>query len=331
MLDVGRRTLSSPVRRPPRASAKEPMRLNGNCCSKVFALTSDDTNHSSAGWFGWQIETIGAGQKIGAFMGKDSNFRDYLYVSARKVARMNKTLTPSRWRNLTDVKLSFGPVAASVSVSADARAEEVISLVPAVETAIERNFGISELVDVNPEPGQWVRVNGIKMAYGVPGYDVGAVVFLGQLADGRHLVLGGSSEYLLDRRIAEDPDGRWGHSASGLRGLRSVLARIARDETEKLRVERGELENVISSHQGWGAREAASKFDAVYRAFGDEVEPFSAIVRCLDVYAHPKWETVLGTPLYVAFYAPEAATLSQTRRRRQITASGSGLSGATSR
>ena len=102
---------------------------------------------------------------------RESRFRDYAYVSARKVVRMSKTLEPSAWSRVRDLEVKIGPVGATLSFDAGARAEDVIVLVAEVERAIHQRSGVHELNDPQLRVGHWFQVTGIPMIYGVP-YDV---------------------------------------------------------------------------------------------------------------------------------------------------------------
>jgi len=91
---------------------------------------------------------------------RESRFRDYVYVSARKVVRMSKTLEPSAWSRVRDVEVKLGPVGATLNFDSGARAEDVIVLVAEVERAIRQRFGVRELNDRQLRVGHWFQVTG---------------------------------------------------------------------------------------------------------------------------------------------------------------------------
>lgn len=107
---------------------------------------------------------------------RESRFRDYTYVSARKVVRMSKTLEPGAWSRVRDLEVKLGPVGATLRFDAGARAEDVIVLVAEVERAIRQRFGVHELSDPQLQVGHWFQVTGIPMVYGCSSPEVSSLV-----------------------------------------------------------------------------------------------------------------------------------------------------------
>lgn len=223
-------------------------------------------------------------------MTRNSEFRDYLHVSARKISRMSRTLRPDAWKRVWDIQLTLGPVGATLKLDSDSRAEDVIALVPEVERAIDDEHGIKYLTDSRLKVGHWFMIDGVPMKYGVPG-DAGGVLFVGE--EGVRFVLCGSAAYLLDREVADHPYGYWGHSASRLRGLRRLLALAARRE----------LDDELPFLDYAGPNDYY--FESVSTVLDSGIEPLAAVARCLDIRPAGDNTIVFGTPLYVAFHVPD--------------------------
>ena len=238
---------------------------------------------------------------------RESRFRDYAYVSARKVVRMSKTLEPSAWSRVRDLEVKIGPVGAALSFDAGARAEDVIVLVAEVERAIRRRSGVHELNDPQLRVGHWFQVTGIPMIYGVPYGVIGGVLFLGPVRPAdpidqldltgqpdparRRFALGGSSEYLLDRGAAGD---RLPSAGSVPRSIGDMLRALV---GESLRDEDLSVGRLAAFDQ--------INFDRLAIRLDHGGEPMTALARCLDIVATASPPVVIGTPLYVAFHAPE--------------------------
>jgi len=234
-------------------------------------------------------------------------FRDYLYVSARKVVRMSRTLPNPVWKRVRDLQVKLGPVGAGLTLDSDSRAEDVIALVPEVERAIDEHFGITYVTDPELGPGEWFLIEATPMIYGVvlglP--DNYGVVFIG--ADGNRFVLGGSADYLLDRPSVEREHGHFsGYARSAFGGIIDTLVRLVDYDQPK------------SDHAGDGLEEQRQivkghlpdwfSLSNMFRAFeGEEqgLEPLTALARCveIDIDQHDGKKTVIGTPLYVEFDA----------------------------
>lgn len=251
-----------------------------------------------------------------------SDFRDYLYVSARKVVRMSQTLRPPLWKRVRNLQFNLGPVGAGLKLDTDSRAEDVVALVPDVERAIGDRFGIKYFTDPDLRVGHWFLIESVPMIYGVPGVRGDSVLFMGDLE--KRFILGGSAEYLLDRPKPVQRSDRWGYSASHLGGLRSVLESMAMNELSgedkppfSLSRFRQTLENEASGRVDgdffqarWRLEEEAAHgdyFDTMREEFGVGQEPLTALVKCLDIDQHTYGSdiTIIGTPLYVAFDVPD--------------------------
>lgn len=227
------------------------------------------------------------------------DFRDYAYVSARKVVRMSKTLRPKAWTRVQDVRMNVGPVGAGMTFDTSARAEDVIVLVPEVERAISEQFGIRDLADPRLQAGHWFWVSG-PMTYGIPDPGIDGVLFLG--SGGQRFALGGSAEYLLDRGGTGARDNSAGHQGSLPHGVHAMLLSLVR---ESLSGERGPLEGPGEFEGGTqGGRFADVNFDRLARLFTSGREPMTALAHCLDIVTDSEPATVIGSPLYVAFQPP---------------------------
>lgn len=228
------------------------------------------------------------------------DFRDYAYVSARKVVRMGKTLRPKRWARIQDVRLNVGPVGAGMTFDTSARAADVIVLVPEVERAIRDEFGIRDLADPQLRAGHWFRVSGIPMTYGIPDPGIGGVLFLG--SGGRRFALGGSAEYLLDRGATGARDNSARYPGSLPHGVHAMLRSLA---GESLSDEDGSLDGPGGFESGTQqGRFGDVNFDHLARLFIPGREPMEALARCFDIVTDGEQATVIGSPLYVAFQPP---------------------------
>jgi hypothetical protein len=212
---------------------------------------------------------------------------------------MSRTLDAGNWKRLRDLQLSLGPVGATVKLDSGSGADDLIALVPEVEQAIQRRHGIRHVADQGLQVGHWFTVTGALMSYGVPGHDIGGVLFVGE-QDARFMLCG-SAKYLLDRKVAETPYGKWGYSASQLRWLRDILRQVAGAELE------GDDQDL--------PRPASASFDRLRRRdyYYDEVrevldsgiEPLTSVARCLEIGETDRGRMIFGTPLYVTFHVPD--------------------------
>lgn len=237
---------------------------------------------------------------------RESRFRDYAYVSARKVVRMSKTLEPGAWSRVRDLQVKLGPVGATLNFDAGARAEDVIVLVAEVEHGIRHRFGVHGLDDPHLRAGHWFQVTGIPMIYGVPYGVIGGALFLGPAEPAgpigqpdltgqpdlarRRFVLGGSSEYLLDRGA---DDGRASGAGSVPRSIRDMLRALVGESLSD--------EDPTDGHAAFGQ----INFDRIATRLDHGGEPMTTLARCLDIVTTVNPPVVIGTPLYVAFHSPE--------------------------
>lgn len=214
---------------------------------------------------------------------------------------MSKTLEPSAWNRVRDLQVKLGPVAATVDFDAGTRPEEAIVLVAEVEHAIRRRFGVRDLKDPDLRVGHWFEVTGQPMVYGVPFGAVGGVLFLGLAGSAgsmggrdtgrRRFALGGSSEYLLDRGVA---DGRSpGDRSPSIGSLPLGVYRMLRAFAD------GSFED-----EGGLADFGAINFDDLASRVSGGGVPMTALARCLEIVTSEDPPVVVGTPLYVAFHAP---------------------------
>jgi hypothetical protein len=230
---------------------------------------------------------------------QQSDFRDYLYISVRKVIRMSRTLRTPIWKHIRDFQLKLGPVGAALTLDLDSRAADVIALVPEVERAIEDKFGITYVTDPELKIGQWFAITETPMFYGTPGKNTGGVLFAGERP--RRFILGGSSEYLLDRGIPDITEGNiWSYAPSSLAGIRYMSQALAAyDNANNAPEDLQQFNNQIYLLD--------LRRNHISEIFGGVPQPLSAVAKCLaiDVNAHDNETTIIGTPLYVAFQAPE--------------------------
>jgi hypothetical protein len=232
-------------------------------------------------------------------MRKTNSFRDYLYVSVRKVVRMSQTLRTPGWKRLRGVDVKVGPVGGGLNLGEDPRADDVIAMVPRVEQAIMKHFGVNTLGDPNLQVGQWVQVTGEQMSYGVPFPPMSTVLFLDSKA---HLVLGGAAEYLLDRR-AEDGKPSWPAPSSAQLGLLDAMYQLTMTDDEYLRQRQPEKDDAYLQHL-FDKVIAGDYYENTRSGFAGNPEPLTSLARVLMIGRSDDVRTVVGTPLYVAFHVP---------------------------
>jgi hypothetical protein len=237
---------------------------------------------------------------------RESEFRDYLYVSARKVVRMSRTLRTPVWKRVRNLQVNLGPVGAGLSLDLDSRADEVIALVPEVEQAIDEHFGIRYVTDPELEVGQWFLIETTPMAYTVgDDEDRHSVLFLG-FAGTTRFFLGGSAEYLLDRPAAAENSTFKTYASSSFNGIHGFLTRLA--HYDEFRSDREEADFNEQRPIEWdkpGSYLNGMVESAMSVSHG-RLEPMTTLARCLDIEIDQLDNiTVIGTPLYVAFDAPE--------------------------
>lgn len=232
-----------------------------------------------------------------------SGVRDYVYVSARKVGRIGRTLSPDARARVEGAAGVVGhPSSAGIAAGVGSRAEDVIALVPEVEDALDREHGVRDIYDEELRAGHWFRLHGIPMIYGLPETDVEGVIFVGETF-GIRFALGGSAEYLLDRptRHLVGPFG--GEAASSLPGTRAMLQRVVRLERQR-DVEPEDVEFLRAGNAG--ADILGYEYEHLTRGLKSGWQPMTAFARCLHAdTASDGTGTVLATPLYVAFSPPE--------------------------
>lgn len=145
------------------------------------------------------------------------------------------------------------------------------------------------------------------MVYGVPYGVLGGVLFLGPagLVDPvsqpdlagqpdltrRRFALGGSSEYLLDRGATD-------HGSPG-------AGSVPRSIRDMLRALVGESLSDEDSSVGRRASFDQINFDRLTTRLNHGGDPMTMLARCLDIVTTVNPPVVIGTPLYVAFHAPE--------------------------
>jgi hypothetical protein len=183
----------------------------------------------------------------------------------------------------------------------------MIVLVAEVERAIRQRFGVRELNDRQLRVGHWFQVTGIPMIYGMPYSVIDGVLFLGPTDPAtlmsqpspsgrtnqihRRFALGGSSQYLLDRGAADNrPPGAGSVPSSIVDMLRALVGESLSDENPS--ADRPPAFDRIN-------------FDRLATRLEHGGEPMTTLARCLDIVTTADSPVVIGTPLYVAFHAPE--------------------------
>jgi Family of unknown function (DUF7019) len=260
------------------------------------------------------------------------DFQDYLYVSTRKALRMAPTRRPAWWRRIKVFGLSFGPAGATIEID-NAEPTDAIALLPELRRALDqRDGGIKDLNDPDLKVGQWFLADAVEMAYGIPGPAVlseapgsairpgyapeqGPVLFAGRQGQ-TNLILGGSAEHLLDRRVSQQAPVLPG---STLYGLGQVLGYLHEDlEEDAHPAFTGQILDRLRSTEGFnwlmhalvGDRDNAWSSDPIPIP---GIEPLTALARVLAMEDQERddrptdgyYRVVLGTPLYVAFHVPE--------------------------
>jgi hypothetical protein len=158
---------------------------------------------------------------------------------------------------------------------------------------------VHDLSDQQLQAGHWFRVAGIPMIYGIPDIGLGGVLFLGPAGSAarngpagtasRRFVLGGSSEYLLDR---------------GSMGDAGMAGSLPKNVYAMLRALVGEDQDDEQTPKAAESSFSRINFDRLARLLSSGGEPMTALARCLDIVADTDPPTVIGTPLYVTFQGP---------------------------
>ncbi|MFI1585658.1 SAVMC3_10250 family protein [Embleya sp. NPDC020630] len=229
----------------------------------------------------------------------DAGVRDYVYVSARKVGRIARTLSRAVRTGMDGIPdLNEGRSPWWMAAGADGRAQDVIGLVPEVENALSRKYGVKDVHDEELRAGHWFLLRGIPMLHGTV-VDCPGVIFLGELP-GIRFALGGSAEYLLDRPTPPI-DHHTADATSGLGGLRTMLARIAFLERQEDLLDDAEY---MARHAGTNLLHL--DYERLKDVFTSGWQPMTALARCLHADTMSDGtRTIFATPLYVAFSVPE--------------------------
>lgn len=222
-------------------------------------------------------------------MGSNPAFRNYLYVSQRKVGRLSAALPRGALRRLSGLDVKVGPFGAGVKLDSDVDAD-VIAAVPPIEKAIEKEFGVRTIADPDIRVGHWIRGVGVAMTYGVvevmnvPSRSVAFVA----VQDAQTILLAGSASYLLDRDV---PKAEVGGQSSAPHAIRALLQNAAQDEGQDF----NGLGGVWS-----GATEA------IFRSLMHEggLHPLSFLAQVTGIVDRPGMRHLAGTPLYVAASQP---------------------------
>jgi hypothetical protein len=265
---------------------------------------------------------------------KFDDFQDYLYVSSRKALRMGRTLRPEAWKRIKELGLNVGPVGAKITLD-DLGPADAIALLPELWRALDEKYGIKDLNDPDLQVGHWFLAEAVDMAYGQT-YE-GPVLFLGRQGQ-TNLILGGSGEHLLDRRVVERNALNAQSTLFELMGtLRGMHKEILQQMEEDL-----EYAAQPANTGGAGYLHSPGEFNLLmyFLAGGHDpyflerghdpstvgpmrlvadagsaeipgLEPLTAVARVLDMedrdHDLPPIDSnrvVLGTPLYVAFHVP---------------------------
>ena len=252
-------------------------------------------------------------------MGDNDVFRDYLYVSTRKIARMMPTQKPGLMARIKDLRVKLGPLEAGVGLDAGETQRQATALIPQIERALNAGFGFRYWTDPDLQVGHWVLVEGLPMAYGVADMGDGqAAMFIGDnigiepyhdlgeyLRDYRggepphFLILGGSVEHLLDRTVV----GTSAVSPSVLIGIERLLKAAASEA-----IEEGPAVSEESDLRELGETGLAHWY--LKSILGEHgLEPLTAVARAAQImdtrYSAERIRMIVGSPLYVAFHIPD--------------------------
>ncbi|WP_126638206.1 SAVMC3_10250 family protein [Embleya hyalina] len=235
--------------------------------------------------------------------GIDAEVRDYVYVSARKVGRIARVLGLDVGARTGSIADADEPPWWKTAAGGGGRAEDVIGLVPDVENALGRGYGVKDIDDDALGVGHWFRLRGVPMVFCLPESNIEGVLFVGETS-GIRFALGGSAEYLLDRptRPLVVDYGRM--AASGLPGTLAMLRKIV-DLERRGTVEPKAHVEFLTADDG-RSRILSSEYEWLLRRLKSGWHPMTALARCLHVDTTPDGaRTVLATPLYVTFSVPE--------------------------
>jgi hypothetical protein len=247
----------------------------------------------------------------GGPMPRFDDFQDYLYVSSLKAFRMRQTLRPEAWKRIKALGVNLGPAGAKIDID-NAGSAGVIALLPELRRALDEKNAIKDLNDPDLKVGHWFLAEAVDMTYGVPEEEQGAVLFAGQQGQ-TNLILSGSAEHLLDRRVFQQAPVMPGSTLHGLSRVLQYLHGDLEDDAppaytdqilRRLRTAEGFnwlMHSLVGSKNAWTS-------DII-----PGVEPLTALARVLamgdqerdDTSTDGHYRVVLGTPLYVAFHVPE--------------------------
>jgi hypothetical protein len=229
-------------------------------------------------------------------MARQSELREYLYVSVQKVERLAAVLPQSVLQRLREVNLNAGPVGGGF-VLADGAQHGVASVVGDVEAAVEKQYKVRSIDDPDLKVNHWVKADGLAMAYGIPTLSgpVGksAAVFIGD-AGASSVLLVGSAEYMLDRRVTKTD---FGGGMSNPQAIDRLLLAAADD---------GQLQELRGKNAAYSRVEYPMHhlYDGLSRV---GTFPLTFLARLTHVSSNDDGagRNLIGTPLFIALAVPD--------------------------
>lgn len=225
-------------------------------------------------------------------MSDGRQFRNYLYVSKRKVGRMAPAVPPVLAKGVAGFHVKAGPIGAGLQFHAP-EAANAIAGVAEVEAQIRARYGVRTLADQDIRPGHWVEGVGIQMTYGVPAINTvptEAAVFVA-VQDAQRMFFAGSASNLLDHDAPlADPAG----SMSAPGSIWTLLLNCATP---------ADLEAAEPLEQAQDGYPIVNVHDALVDAAGLFPLSFLAFIT-RTTYDHDGTRNLIGTPLYVAAANP---------------------------
>ena len=185
--------------------------------------------------------------------------RDYLYVSTREVERLAVGLPRSAWERFTEPNEHGAGRGVGLSL-AEAPPATVQAVAAEVESVLREQHRVRHVGDADLAVDHWFESPGLQMAYGVQAArrseDSDAAVFVGHIGERSvgaesSLLLGGSAEYLQDRRptTVEDVSGGMSYPSALFGLLASLSDHEVADPSVGSRVEGPKGDRRVPSHR----------------------------------------------------------------------------------
>lgn len=221
--------------------------------------------------------------------------RNYIYVSGRKVERLSGGLPSRSLDRLRGLNLQVGPVGAGFSLG-EAPGQTIIAAAAEVEAELQNTTTIRQFDAPDLRNGHWFMAEGLDMAYGIhhvrEASGLGAAIFTAE-QDHVRVLLSGSAEYLLDRRVNPVDIG---DSMSDPQAIYRLLLDLG-EESMPLSQTASPQENPPNEDY------AISTALQVMGSYGRQ--PMSFLAQAMRVTETPDGINVIGTPLWVAMAVPE--------------------------